>query len=108
MARLNREVILLVAEDDDEDFYLIQEALREANLPNPVIRAKNGIELMECLKNYSYALDTDKLPSSIVVLLDLNMPQKDGREILKEIKTNVKFSQIPASGNLINSANCPI
>lgn len=80
-------VKILVADDDEEDRQLIKEALEESRLRNPLDFVHDGEELMKRLTN-----ETD-LPG--LILLDLNMPKKDGREALKEIKSNPKLKYIP-------------
>lgn len=80
-------VPIAIADDDPEDRQLIKEALEESRLLNELVFLKDGEELM------SY-LDGDQ-PLPGLILLDLNMPRKDGREALKEIKSNPKFKQIP-------------
>lgn len=78
---------ILIAENDDKDFLLIQSACEELGLTNYLDRVKNGLELM------SY-LDNTKIKPSLI-LLDLNMPHKDGRECLVEIKSKEAYKEIP-------------
>lgn len=82
-----RKVPILVADDDPEDRQLIKEALQESHLLNEVHFVCDGEELMSRLEQIS------ELPG--LILLDLNMPKKDGREALKEIKNNPRLKQIP-------------
>jgi CheY-like chemotaxis protein len=82
-----KKVPILVADDDPEDRQLIKEALQESRLLNEVQFVADGEELMARLQ------DSTELPG--LVLLDLNMPRKDGREALKEIKSNPRLKQIP-------------
>ncbi len=81
------KIPILIADDDPEDRQLIKEALNESRLLNEIEFAADGEELMKRLNS------SDKLPG--LILLDLNMPKKDGREALKEIKSNPRFRQIP-------------
>lgn len=81
------KVPLLVADDDPEDRQLIKEALEESRLLNEVQFVRDGEELMAHLAKCS--------PLPGLILLDLNMPKMDGREALKEIKSNPAFKQIP-------------
>lgn len=81
------KVPILVADDDPEDRQLIKEALQESRLLNEVQFVGDGEELMAHLQQCS------QLPG--LILLDLNMPRKDGREALGEIKSNPAFKQIP-------------
>jgi CheY-like chemotaxis protein len=80
-------MIILMADDDDDDFLLAQKALKESKLLNTLHRVKDGQELLDYL-HYE-----DRRPG--VVLLDLNMPRKDGREALKEIKGDPDLCDIP-------------
>jgi CheY-like chemotaxis protein len=82
-----KKVPILVADDDPEDRQLIKEALQESRLLNEVHFVSDGEELMTRLQSGC------ELPG--LILLDLNMPKKDGREALKEIKGNLRLKQIP-------------
>jgi CheY-like chemotaxis protein len=83
-----------MADDDDDDFLLTKKALKESKLLNKLVRVKDGEELIDyLLKRNDYADTETERPG--VILLDLNMPRKDGREALKEIKTNPELSDIP-------------
>lgn len=87
---LKGEGILLVADDDLDDQILIGEVIA---LACPSIGMKfvdNGAELIDCLRQ---SRDQGMLPS--LVLLDLNMPRKDGRTALREIKSDPKLAGIP-------------
>lgn len=87
-------IVILMADDDDDDFLLTQKALKESKLLNTLIRVKDGEELIDyLLKRGEYTEENTKRPG--VILLDLNMPRKDGREALKEIKSNPDLHDIP-------------
>lgn len=86
---------MLIAEDDAEDRMLIQEALDESNLKNNIQFVVNGEELMDYLQNRNKFADKEKFPSPSLILLDLNMPKKDGREALKEIKADEALRHLP-------------
>ncbi|MEO6304426.1 MAG: response regulator, partial [Bacteroidia bacterium] len=85
---------ILIADDDMDDQYMMKQAFSSINLNENVQTVNDGVELLDYLhKRGKYkGIDT---PSPKVILLDLNMPKKDGRECLKEIKTNPKFNRIP-------------
>ena len=83
----SQPVSILVADDDEEDRQLIKEALQESRLLNPLEFANDGEELLHRLQSKK------ELPG--LILLDLNMPKKDGREALREIKSNPDFKRIP-------------
>jgi CheY-like chemotaxis protein len=88
-------VSILMAEDDPDDRLLTQEALEEARLANELYFVKDGEELMEYLCHEGRYINPDTAPRPGVILLDLNMPRKDGREALKEIKENPELRRIP-------------
>lgn len=89
------QVPILVADDDLDDCQMIKEALQESRLLNEVHFVHDGEELMDYLNNQGKYTDRVKFPKPGLILLDLNMPKKDGRESLKEIKSNAVFRQIP-------------
>lgn len=85
--------VILFAEDNDDHYLLNQEAYQEAKLAYPIKRVRDGEELMDyLLKQGPYAKDNTE---AALILLDLNMPKKDGREALQEIKLNPKLKSIP-------------
>lgn len=88
-------VSILMAEDDPDDRLLTQEALEEARLANKLYFVKDGEELIEFLCHQGRYQDPTSAPRPGVILLDLNMPRKDGREALKEIKENPNLRRIP-------------
>lgn len=90
-----REAIrILVADDDADDRLLIQDAFEESRLGNPVDFVEDGVDLMDYLnKRGKYENNTLGLPG--IILLDLNMPRKDGRAALKEIKQDPHLRKIP-------------
>lgn len=83
---------VLMADDDAEDCMLATEAFRESGAKAEFSCVENGIELMNYLSEHS-GDETNRLPA--LILLDLNMPRKDGREALVEIKTEPALRQIP-------------
>jgi CheY-like chemotaxis protein len=90
-----KPVRILLAEDDDDDFALTRDALIESRLLNELHRVKDGEELMAYLHNWQTAGDQKTSPVPGLILLDLNMPKKDGRECLQEIKGDVALRAIP-------------
>ncbi len=89
-----REMIILIAEDDDGHAELIQEGLLEVGICNRIIRFENGEELWNFLicKQDGPCFDKSK---SYLLLLDINMPIMDGVEVLKRIKNNDELHEIP-------------
>ena len=85
---------ILMADDDEEDCMLTQDALREGRLMNPLYFVHDGQELINFLRHSGkYAAAESPRPG--IVLLDLNMPRKDGREALREIKLDPSLRRIP-------------
>jgi two-component system response regulator len=87
------EIFILIAEDDADDRFLLQAAFEENGFKDKLYFVENGVELVEYLYKLTQDGNTGKLPRFI--LLDLNMPKKDGREVLKEIKQNSVLKKIP-------------
>ena len=86
---------ILMADDDPDDRMLVRDALSETSMPQHLDCVEDGEELMDYLyRRGKYAhRPADEQPR--VILLDLNMPRKDGREALCEIKGDPKLRQIP-------------
>ena len=93
--RNNKIIPILVADDDEEDRMLIQDAMEESKLLNPLHFVADGQEAMDYLNHRGKFTDLEKNPMPGLILLDLNMPKKDGREVLKEIKSNPSLRSIP-------------
>ncbi|MGI8996739.1 MAG: response regulator [Pyrinomonadaceae bacterium] len=90
-----RGFTILLADDDEDDRLLTRDALAESHLLNPLDMVEDGEELMNYLhRRGPYAKLSDK-PQPGLILLDLNMPRKDGREALKEIKSDPQLRRIP-------------
>jgi len=88
---------ILIAEDDEDDYLLIMEALKEAGVESQIKWVKDGEEVMDYLNSItgSSSGGDENPPKPRLILLDLNMPRKDGREVLEEIKENPRLRQIP-------------
>jgi len=87
------EILILIAEDDADDRFLLQAAFTENGYRDKLLFVENGVELVDYLIKLTQSGNNTKLPRFI--LLDLNMPKKDGREVLKEIKQNADLKKIP-------------
>ncbi len=87
--------IILMADDDEDDRILSRDALREARLADDLRFVEDGEELMDYLRHRGKYADLTDAPRPDLILLDLNMPKKDGREALKEIKSDQSLRQIP-------------
>jgi len=88
-------IIILMAEDDEDDRLMTKDALQEARLVNEIHFVEDGEELMDYLYHRGKYTDHATSPLPGLILLDLNMPRKDGREALREIKGDENLRQIP-------------
>lgn len=88
-------IIILYADDDPEDRMLVKEAWEESRLANELHFVEDGEELMDYLHRRGKYAHLRNTPLPGMILLDLNMPRKDGREALKEIKSDPSLRQIP-------------
>ena len=95
MDRVKESIMVLVAEDDPEDRMLIKEAWEEAMLANDMRFVEDGEELTDYLRRLGKYRDPATSPRPGIILLDLNMPRKDGREALSEIKGDPDLKDIP-------------
>ena len=91
----NQHITILLAEDDPDDQLLIKEALEENLISNNLYIVEDGVELIEYLEHKGKYSNPETSPRPGIILLDLNMPRKDGREALKEIKGNPGLRSIP-------------
>ena len=87
--------VILMADDDEDDILLTKKALLKGKLLNPLQTVSNGEELLDYLLLRGAYTDKAQAPRPGVILLDLNMPKKDGREALKEIKAHEDIKDIP-------------
>lgn len=91
----SKAIVILIADDDEEDSMLACDALKESKLLNEVRCVMDGEELMEYLRCEGRYSPPIIAPRPGLILLDLNMPRKDGREALREIKADPELRQIP-------------
>jgi chemotaxis family two-component system response regulator Rcp1 len=91
-ARLGRPIEILLVEDSEPDVRLTTEALREAKVRNRLWVAEDGVEALEFLRGAGNHVGA---PRPDLILLDLNLPRKDGRELLRDIKTDEDLKRIP-------------
>jgi CheY-like chemotaxis protein len=90
-----RKLYILVAEDDVDDRYLLETAFAEKGYVEELTFVENGVELLDYLNNQLASPEGAAANLPRFILLDLNMPKKDGREVLKEIKEDIRFKKIP-------------
>jgi CheY-like chemotaxis protein len=95
IGKIKKEVTILIADDDADDRQMTKEALQESCLLNDIRFVEDGEELMDYLLRRGKYEDPDVSPRPGLILLDLNMPKKDGREALQEIKGNSELRSIP-------------
>ena len=88
-------ITILLADDDPDDRQLTRDAFAENRLVNMLHTVEDGEELMEYLRRQGRYADQKNAPLPGLILLDLNMPRKDGREALKEIKADPELRRIP-------------
>jgi CheY-like chemotaxis protein len=94
--RPRNSVTILMADDDEEDCELTRDALQDGRLANEMRFVYDGQELLDYLRREgTYADPSVDAPRPGVILLDLNMPKKDGREALGEIKRDESLRRIP-------------
>ncbi len=88
-------ITILVAEDDPDDRLLIKEAFRESSFLADLRFVEDGEELMDYLRRRGEYRNSETSPWPGLILLDLNLPKKDGREALAEIKTDPDLRRLP-------------
>jgi CheY-like chemotaxis protein len=84
---------ILLADDDDDDRFLVSEAMEASKLRNPLVMVNDGAYLLEALRGQGIYAGNAVRP--VLVLLDLNMPRVDGREALRLIKEDPELAHIP-------------
>jgi two-component system, chemotaxis family, response regulator Rcp1 len=88
----NSALEILIVDDNPADVRLTKEMLRGGGMPNDIHVAKDGVEAMAFVHHEGKFKDA---PTPDLILLDLNMPRKDGREVLEEIKSDPELRRIP-------------
>jgi CheY-like chemotaxis protein len=90
-----KPITILLADDDADDRMLARDALAESRLANNLHFVEDGEQLLDFLQRRGTYADPAKSPRPGLILLDLNMPRKDGREALREIKADPDLRRIP-------------
>jgi CheY-like chemotaxis protein len=90
-----KPITILMADDDADDRDMSRDAFAESHLANDLRFVEDGVQLMDYLKRRGKYADPNASPRPGVILLDLNMPKKDGREALCEIKADPELQNIP-------------
>ena len=96
---------ILIAEDDEEDRMLTEDAIEETDLRCQLQFVEDGEQAMEYLLNKGSFENKTKYPAPRLILLDLNMPKKDGREVLAEIRQHDALRAIPVIA--LTTSNSP-
>ncbi|MBW4560141.1 MAG: response regulator [Mojavia pulchra JT2-VF2] len=86
---------LLVVEDSNEDFRMLQRLMRRLAVQNPIYRCTNGDEVLDFLYRNENNENSHLPPRPSIILLDLNLPGIDGRDILERLKQDRSFKKIP-------------
>jgi CheY-like chemotaxis protein len=86
---------LLVVEDSDEDFEAFGRFIKKSAISNPVYRCIDGEDALDFLYHQGDYQDSPQAPRPSIILLDLNLPGTDGREVLEQIKQDEKLKTIP-------------
>lgn len=89
------KVVILMADDDEDDLLMTRDAFELSRLKNQFLFVKDGLELLKYLRHQGDYSDPSTSPRPGLILLDLNMPLMDGREALKEIKSDPELHSIP-------------
>ena len=89
-----KPITILMADDAPDDRQLTREAFEEAKLANDLRFVEDGVELLDYLHRRGKYADPNNSPRPGIILLDLNMPRKDGREALQELKQDPRFRAI--------------
>jgi CheY-like chemotaxis protein len=95
MMRVAEAITILMADDDPDDCVLVKDAFAESRLANDLRFVADGEELMDYLRHKGKHKSAKSSPRPGLLLLDLNMPRKDGREALREIKSDPELRSIP-------------
>ncbi|KXI28073.1 response regulator [Paraglaciecola hydrolytica] len=90
-----RSITILMADDDEDDRLLTQDALKESRVLNQLYCVEDGVELLKYLRREDKYSDKTLYPKPGLILLDLNMPRMDGREALQQIKADPLLKGIP-------------
>ena len=87
-----REYQILLVEDDSVDIMTIERAFRQANIANPIFKARDGLAALEHLRGSG---GKEQIDRPLLILLDLNMPLMNGLEFLETIKNDLELRDIP-------------
>ncbi len=95
MLRVPESATIVLADDDPEDRMFTRQALTEGQVVNPLVEVEDGEQLLDYLAGRGRFAEAGPAPVPGLILLDLNMPKKDGRQTLRELKQNPSLRRIP-------------
>lgn len=95
MTKQTKPIVILMADDDADDRLLAKDAMEESRVANDLRFVEDGEQLLDYLNRRGEFSDPSQSPRPGLILLDLNMPKKDGREVLSEIKSDPNLRRIP-------------
>jgi len=95
MKEERKPLIILLADDDADDRLLVKDAVAECRWEGDLRCVEDGVDLLDYLKHRGRHAQPGSAPRPALILLDLNMPKKDGREALREIKADPDLRRIP-------------
>jgi two-component system response regulator len=93
--KVTEDISVLLVEDDEDDVRLTQRAFKKGKILNRLYVVRDGEEAMEFLQHQGQYTDPKLAPRPGIILLDLNMPRMDGREVLKRVKGDENLRTIP-------------
>lgn len=95
MTPISPKQTILLVEDSDEDFEVTKRSFARSGLVNPIQRCADGDEALDYLFRRGEYANPDSSPRPGIIMLDLNMPGTDGREVLKTMKSDMLLKKIP-------------
>jgi CheY-like chemotaxis protein len=99
-----RSKVILIVEDSDDDYLATMRAFQKAHMANPVQRCTDGDQALDYLYRRGQFAPPAEAPNPSIILLDLNLPGTDGREVLRVIKSDPALNKIPVLVLTISSA----
>ena len=90
-----RECIILLAEDDENDVLLVQRAFQKSNIANPLHVVRDGEEAVAYLSGELHYADRDRYPLPVMLLMDLKMPRRSGLEVLAWLRQQPGLKRLP-------------